>query len=140
MIHHWALDYIGLSGVVEFVPIDWLRKLSPRQVDPHTEISPGVFGDIAALTAGLQTDGLLFPGVIEVSRETKKARLIFGNHRLLVFKDLGYKTFPVYAAVVDKFEITPGESGFQVGLKSLPGRTGALYIVKPSEILDFSNV
>ena len=139
MIHHWRLDYIGLSGVVEFVPIDLIKQFSLKHIENETETRPGVFEDITNLSARLLKEGLFYPGVIEISRETGMARLIFGNHRLMAFIKIGFVVFPVFVAVVDRFIILPEETGHKVKTKQSLSGSG-LKILKPSEIIDFSSL
>ena len=139
MIHHWRLDYIGLSGVVEFVPIDLIKQFSLKHTENKTETRPGVFEDITNLSARLLREGLFYPGVIEISRETGMARLIFGNHRLMAFIKIGFVVFPVFVAVVDRFIILPEETGHKVKTKQSLSGSG-LKILKPSEIIDFSSL
>lgn len=91
IVHHWKLDYPNLRGVVAFLPIAFLEKLMPIRIATATEVEPGIFETVDTLAERLIRDGMYYPGVVEEAL----CRLVYGNHRLLAFKRIGLKEFPV---------------------------------------------
>ena len=99
----WKYDYLNTIGKVHIVLISWLERFSTG-LDTETWDTEGNMVDINGLVDHIQREGLLHPGTVEVSRETKCVRLIAGNHRIQAMAKLQKSHFPVYVVIRDKFE------------------------------------
>lgn len=131
----WNTSYLAIIGKSELVPCDWLEKfVLPDRTDYawdglRNEISMEDFGD------HIQTHGLLHEAVLEVSRKTRRTRLVAGNHRIQVLSKTNDPRMPVYVAIVDEFNFEQEpEDGITVELTSIVDTTSGFCISAPSRV------
>lgn len=131
----WQYDYIALSGRVERLYIDWIKQFCIPNPSKTTYDSEGNVVDLIKLAHHIQKEGLIHPGTIEVSRKTKKARLIAGNHRIQAYEEMQLVSFPVYVVVVDDFDDNNGEGvDCSSNLLNIVDDTVGDVIAKPSDV------
>jgi hypothetical protein len=106
--HRWKYDYLAITGRVETIYISWISQFSINNTKTTTD-TEGNIVNISDLVFHIQKEGLIHPGTIEVSRKTKRARLIAGNHRIQAFDEIGIISFPIYVVIVDEFNDSYGE-------------------------------
>jgi len=132
IINRWKYDYLNITGKIEMVPVSWLTPLMLDNVDTHTTDTDGRPVDLDGLAEHIMHEGLIHAGVIEVSRATKHARLIAGNHRIQVL-DMAY--FPVYTIFKDEFVDFFGDGADQSSnLTSLIDHTIGEVLEAPSKV------
>jgi hypothetical protein len=133
--NRWKYDYLNTIGKVHNVLINWLEKFSVDS-DSTTWDTEGHMVDIKGLAGHIQREGLIHPGTIEVSRETKHARLVAGNHRIKAMHDELQKAyFPVYVVIRDKFDDDLGAGITQEdNLLNIVDETKGDVIVAPQEV------
>ncbi len=72
----------------KMVPVEQLLKFMSHDRSGHVE-------EIEKLKGEISEEGLEQPIILGYDYSKKKASIVEGNHRLLTFKELGYKEMPV---------------------------------------------
>ena len=110
----WRWDYLNMRGFIELIPISWLTYYMLPNPGYKTTTIYGNEVDLGELKASILEVGLQHPAVIEISKETQKARVISGNNRISISMGLGQAYFPCYAIVVDDFQSDNYGDGYQI--------------------------
>jgi hypothetical protein len=99
--HRWKWDFLNIIGKVELVPVSWLMPYMISNPAYKTTDTHGNPVDLKELKAHIFAEGLHHSGVIEVNRQTKIARIVAGNHRLMIAEELIMPYFPFYVIIRD---------------------------------------
>lgn len=133
----WRWDYLNMKGFVELVPIEWLVYYMLPNPGYKTTTIHGDEVNKDELKQSILDVGLQHPAVIEVSKQTQKARVVSGNNRIAISRDLNQAYFPCYVMIVDNFESDGYGEGYYVDDvldADLLERTSQNTVVAPSDI------
>jgi len=133
--HRWKSGYMAIAGKTELLPIEWVNELTLPNRSEHAEDTLFNPMSMVEFAEDIKTNGLQHEAVIEVSRESRMARLIAGNHRIQVLEQEGETHIPVYAVIVDEFDFSHERSdGYEVALTDLVDRSRGFCVESPSKI------
>ena len=134
--HHWQSSYLALNGRVELIPISWIETYKlPNRAD-GTNDTEFNFLPMHEFSECIKEEGLMYPAVLEISRSTKKVRLVAGNHRIVVLSDEGLEYMPTFVAIIDEFDFNgESEDGFETDdLTDVVDATNGFNIEPPSKV------
>lgn len=130
---------MSVIGKTELLPIAWVKQI---MLANHSEeasddnFNPMSMDDFAE---EIKENGLIHESVIEVSRKTKKTRLIAGNHRIQVLEEEGETHIPVYVMIVDEFDLSiETDDGSEIELTGIEDHCIGYNVESPSKV--FSDI
>lgn len=96
----WRREYPELAGVVDLVPPKWLYRLRGNTLRI----------DVTELMADIDRNGMLWPVIILVGKEDRRARIGEGNHRIEAALRLNLDAIPARVIVQQREHGRPGFS------------------------------